>query len=372
MFQRDDHDWRLTMLSAIREVQIPLLAAMLLGGCGAKAFRVLRAREMKAALGPTALMPLRLRLPIAIGLCAAEFGFGVALIVTAGRLGTGLPAALTRVGTALLFLIAVGALVELRERRPGAGCGCFGDLSVTPVGARAIARAALLAIAAIATIGLAPLHMPASGSAAGLRIGLFAGELALFAALSPEIGEAMIRLGYSEPCEVRRISVERTLAALAGSTPWRRYAGMITSAAPADTWREGCWRYVLYTGETGDRSVEIVFAVYLRARHPQIRAAVLDAATDEVLTDMPGRPREAAEPQRLRRLVTEPARFGDVPGPDVTRSLRVRPPASVTQPLDVSLPRAAGRPHAGLAAHAQEAGDDVLARHARHRSSVTF
>ena len=255
MFQRDDHDWRLTMLSAIREVQIPFLAAMLVGGCGAKAFRVLRAREMMAALGPTALMPLRLRRPIAIGLCAAEFAFGVALIVTAG-----------------------------------------------------------------------------------LRIGLFAAELALFAALSPEIGEAMIRLGYSEPCEVRRISVERTLAALAGSTPWRRYAGMITSAAPADIWREGCWRYVLYTGQSGDRRVEIVFAVYLRVRHPQIRAAVLDAATDEVLTDLPGRPCEAAQPRHLRRLVTDPARFGDAPGPDVPRPPRVRPPASVTQPPDVSLP----------------------------------
>ncbi len=125
MFQRDDHDWRLTMLGAIREVQIPFLAAMLVGGCGAKAFRVLRAREMMAALGPTALMPLRLRRPIAIGLYAAEFACGVALIVTAGRLGRGLPAAVSRVGTALLFLIAVGALVELRERRPGAGCGCF-------------------------------------------------------------------------------------------------------------------------------------------------------------------------------------------------------------------------------------------------------
>ena len=58
------------MLSAIREVQIPFLAAMLVGGCGAKAFRVLRAREMMAALGPTALMPLRLRRPIAIGMCS--------------------------------------------------------------------------------------------------------------------------------------------------------------------------------------------------------------------------------------------------------------------------------------------------------------
>jgi hypothetical protein len=370
MLQRDDHDWRLTMLDAIREVQIPLLAAMLLGGCGAKAFRVLRAREITAAFGPTALMPLRLRRPIAIGVCAAEFAFGVALGVTAGWRGAGLPAALARVGTALLFLTAVGALVELRERRPGAGCGCFGDLSVTPVGARAIGRAALLSAAAIATIGLPPLHMPASGSAAGLRIGLFAAELALIAALSPEIGEAMIRLGYSEPCEIRRISVERTLDALAGAAPWRQYAGLITSAAPADIWREGCWRYVLYTGETGDRSVEIVFAVYLRARRPQIRAAVLDAATDEVLTALPAHPGGAAEPRHLRRLVTEPGPCGDIAGPDVTR-LHV-PPADVPLTLDVGLSGTAGRPHADLAAHAQEAGAGVLARHARHRSSVTF
>jgi hypothetical protein len=126
MLQRDDHDWRLTMLGAIREVQIPLLAAMLLGGCGAKAFRVLRAREITAALGPTALMPLRLGRSIAIGVCAAEFAFGVALAVTAGWPGAGLPAALARVGTALLFLTAVGALVELRERRPGAGADALG------------------------------------------------------------------------------------------------------------------------------------------------------------------------------------------------------------------------------------------------------
>ena len=80
------------MLSAIRAVQIPLLAAMLLGGCGAKTLRGLRAHEMRAALGPTALFPLRLRRPIAICLCAAEFALGIALILTAGRYGAGLPA----------------------------------------------------------------------------------------------------------------------------------------------------------------------------------------------------------------------------------------------------------------------------------------
>ena len=135
------------MLSAIRDVQIPLLAVMLLGGCGAKAFRALRTREIRTGLGPTALFPLRLRCPVAMGMCATELGLGIALLLTAGRAGAGLAATVVRAGTAVLFLIAVGALVELRERRPGAGCGCFGELSVTPVGVRSIARAALLAAA---------------------------------------------------------------------------------------------------------------------------------------------------------------------------------------------------------------------------------
>jgi hypothetical protein len=349
MLQRDDHDWRLTMLSAFREVQISLLAAMLLGACGAKAFRVLRAREMGAALGPTALFPLRLRRPIAICMCATEFALGAGLILTAGRYGAGLPATLVRVGTTLLFLIAVGALVELRERRPGAGCGCFGELSVTPVGARTIARSALLAVAATATIGQPPLGMPASGSAAALRIGLIAAELLLIATLSPEIGAAMIRLGYSEPCEIRQVSVERTLRALSGNAQWRRYAGTVTSAAPVDIWREGCWRYVLYHGEAGNRRVDVVFAVYLRSRRPQVRAAVLDAVTDEVLTDLPARP-QAQGPRGSGRPAAKPARLRKLPELDVTRPLCATQPVNVPHPLDMTRPRAAGGPLAGLAA----------------------
>ena len=186
---------------------------------------------MRVALGPTALFPLRLRLPIAICLCATEFGLGIALILTAGRYGAGLPAALVRVATTLLFLIAVAALVELRERGR-CGVRVLLSLSVTPVGARTIARSALLAVAAVAAIGQAPLRMPISGSAAVLRIGLLAAEFLLIAALSPEIGEAMRRLGYSEPCEVRRVSVERTLTSLSGSAQWRRYGGTVVSAAP--------------------------------------------------------------------------------------------------------------------------------------------
>ena len=308
------------VLSAIREVQIPLLAVMLLGGCGGKALRVLKARDVTVGLGPTALFPLRLRRPIAMAMCATELGLGVALIVTAGSLGTGTPAMIVRAGVSVLFLIAVGALVELRERRPDAGCGCFGDLSVTPVGARTIGRSAVLATAALATLGQPPMRMPASGPAAALWITVVVAELLLLAALSPELSEAMVRLGYSEPCEVRRISVDRTLAALAGSATWRRYASLVGGdAAPIDIWREGCWRYLVYTGETGGREVHVAFAVYLRSRRSPVRVAVLDAVSGEVLT---GAPRSRPAPDReTSRPAPEPARFRQLPELDVTRPM---------------------------------------------------
>src|SRR6201992_2145200 len=196
------------VLSAIREVQIPLLAVMLLSGCGAKALRVLKTRDVTVALGPTALFPLRLRRAIAMAMCATERGLGVALIVTAGPLGTGTTATIVRAGVSVLFLIAVGSLVELRERRPDAGCGCFGDLSVSAVGGRTLTRAA----ARLPTIGR-PLQMPASGRTAALWITILVAELLLLAALSPELSEAMVRLGYSEPCEVRRRRGHRALGA---------------------------------------------------------------------------------------------------------------------------------------------------------------
>ncbi|HWG12347.1 MAG TPA: MauE/DoxX family redox-associated membrane protein [Streptosporangiaceae bacterium] len=305
------------MFGAIREVQIPLLTVMLLGGCGAKALKVLKTRNMAVGLGPTALFPLRLRRPIAMAMCATECGLGIALIITAGSFGAGMPATVVRTGVSVLFLIAVGALIELRERRPEAGCGCFGDLSVSPVGARTIARSALLAVAAIATIGQPPLQMPESGRAAGLWIALLVAEVLVLAGLSPEVGKALARLGYSEPCEVRRISVDRTLAALASSATWRQYASLIGAAAPVDIWRERCWRFVVYPGETGGLDVNVVFAVHLRSRRPQVRVAVLDAVTDEALTDPP-RTRPAPD-REISRPTPEPARFRELPELGVTR-----------------------------------------------------
>jgi hypothetical protein len=274
------------MLTALREVQIPLLAVMLLGACAAKAWRQLSSHPLHRDTGPTGLFPVYLRRPATVVMYLAELGLGLGLIATAGRLGhagPGLPATLVRTGTALFFLIAVGALNELRQRRPDSGCGCFGELSETPIGLRTIARSGLLCASAIATLGVPPLRMPSSSAQAELWLAALAFELALLAFLSPELGEILVRLGYSEPCELRRLPVGRTLSALHGSSQWRRYAGQITTATPVDVWREGCWRFVVYPGVARERHVDIVFAVYLQTRRPAIRAAVLDADTDEIL-----------------------------------------------------------------------------------------
>ncbi len=277
------------MLTEIREAQIPLLAALLLGACVAKTWRAWRAHSATEGMGLTGLFPLRLRRPITMAVFAAELGLGLGLIATAESAGTrlasasSLPATVVRSATALFFLIAVGTLHETRQWRPSVGCGCFGELSGTPIGWRAITRAGVLCVSAVATIGLPPLRMPSSAAMAELWLAVLAFGLSLLAFLSPELGEILVGLGYSEPCELRRLPVGRTLTALHASSVWRRYANQITAAAPADVWREGCWRFVVYQGLARGRRVNIVFAVYLQSRRPPIRAAVLDADTDEVL-----------------------------------------------------------------------------------------
>jgi hypothetical protein len=271
------------VLTEIREAQVPLLSAMLLGGSATKVTRALRVGSVDAGLGPTALFPMRLRRRVALSLCAAEFICGMALIVTAGRFGRGEPATGVRIATALLFLVATCSLLELRASHPDVGCGCFGEFSTSPVSGRTLSRSAFLSVAALATIGLPPLQAPHPGVDAARLLGIFAVEFLVIAALSPELGEALVRLGYSEPCELRRLPAVRTLAALRRSSQWRRRAGLITAEVPLDMWRELCWRYVVFPARLGKREAEIVFAVHLRPHRPVIHAALVDSVTGDVL-----------------------------------------------------------------------------------------
>jgi hypothetical protein len=294
------------LLTAARGVQLPVLALLLLAACAAKARRVISGHSLAAGTGPTGVFPVRLRSPIAIALFAIEFALGAGLLITGGRIGAGSPALIIRLATAMLFGTAVAALRELRERQPDAGCGCFGDLSHTPVSWRALARSAALCLAAIATIGMPPLHAPHSAKQAALVLTVLAVELGVLAALSPEIGEVMVRLGYSEPCEVRRLPVARTLSALRGSGHWRRYRSYLTSEEPVDVWREGCWRYVVFPAMLASRRVEVVFAVYLKPRRAPVRAGIFDATADR-------RAREAADGATVAVTVPAPRKV-PVPG----------------------------------------------------------
>lgn len=311
-------DWVSDGIMAARAVQIPLLALLLLGACAAKARRAVSARSIAGGTGPTAMFPVHLHRPTAIALFAGELALAAGLVLTAGRIGAGPPALAIRSATALLFGTAVGALHVLRGRRPNAGCGCFGDLSETPVSWQSLSRSALLCAAAVATIAVPPLHLPASPKQAAAVLIVAAVELLVLAFLSPELSEIMVRLGYSEPCEVRRLPVSRTLAALRASSHWRRYRRILVSPEePVDVWREGCWRYVVFQGLVASRRVDVVFAVYLKPRRAPVRAGIFDATTDK-------RAREAAEAaaafdsgtipvQRPAPAVGHPAPIG-VPG----------------------------------------------------------
>jgi hypothetical protein len=297
------------ILHSFREVQIPLLAAMLLGACGAKFAQVLKAGGLSGAFGPTALFPVSMRRPAAIGICIIEFSLGLGLVMTAGGTGGNAPAIAFRAATCLFFIIATCALAELRATRSDVGCGCFGDLSAAPVGLRTLARSALLAVAAYATVRLGPIGLPpAKASAYAELLGILAAELLIIGALSPEIGEGLVRLGYSEPCELQIVPSGRTLAALHRSRQWRRHARLITAAVPADVWRELCWRYVVYPASYENRPADLVFAVFLKYRRPAIRAALVDATTGQPLpwpeTPTRSRPMRRSAPAPVARRAT--------------------------------------------------------------------
>lgn len=280
------------MFNAVREVQIPLLAVLLLLACTGKALRAARSRSMTEGLGPTVMFPVRLRRPAAMAMCAAELCLGVALPVTAGHLLPWPSTTVVRLGVCLLFVTATGALIELRTHHPDVGCGCFGELSSAPVSSRTIARSVLFSIAAAATVGAPPVRFTAEGiipgavhgtMAARLLVVLVVAEVVLIGLLSPELGEVLSRLGYREPCELHAFPVERTRGSLLASRAWRRHAAMLTSTEPTDTWRELCWRFVVFPAEVGGRAADVVFAVYTRRWRPPIQAVIVDELTGEVL-----------------------------------------------------------------------------------------
>jgi Methylamine utilisation protein MauE len=269
------------MMPAVQVMQTLVVALILLVACAAKLVRVLRGGSVRVGQGESGLFPAGFRRPATLALCCCELLLGVGLIVTAGRFGAGLLASGTRLAAGVFFLIGMRALVELRERRPGAGCGCFGELSTRPVSVRSIVRAGMLACAALGSVGTPPLRLPPPGHTALADAGIIVAELLLFAAVSPETREALLRLGYSEPCELRVLEEERVLSALRHSAAWRRYSAMLTAGVAEDTWRELCWWFAVYPADDGGRERRVVFAVEVKPYRPAVLAVVTEPAADE-------------------------------------------------------------------------------------------
>ncbi|GAA1528162.1 hypothetical protein GCM10009678_07380 [Actinomadura kijaniata] len=265
------------MVTAFQNAQVLLLAAVLLAACLAK----LAVREPAAAGGtthvhgvPLRVTALRRRRSAAVGVAAAEGVLGLALLVTSHLS--------VRVATAVAFAVATWAVSEMRTHRPDAGCGCFGGLSDKRVGRRSVARAMLFTGAAIAALSapLAGMDVLRAGTA---QVGLVVTvELALFAALSPELGTLVRRLLGRQggrprvPCARRRGTLGETYATLHDSDVWAAYENLVMSAVPLDVWREGCWRFLVYPARFGEREVEIVFAVSTAERDRMVRSAVLE------------------------------------------------------------------------------------------------
>jgi hypothetical protein len=263
------------VIGAIAGMQAVVVAVVLLTACGMKLSRVAVTRSALPAPGAAALFPAWLRRPATLAVSVIEASLGLALLLTAWRPLAGMPADVVRLASALFFLLALCALVELRERRPELGCGCFGDLSSKPPGTRSIARAGLLAGASLAAIHAPAVRLPAPGRTALADLGVLIAEFMLLAAVSPEVGEALARLGYSEPCEVRALSLSRVLSSLQRSPAWHSHLSMIISDSPADVWRELCWCYFAYRARDEDGDCEVVFAVEVKPHRPAIRAAVV-------------------------------------------------------------------------------------------------
>ena len=180
-----------------------------------------------------------------------------------------------RLATAFFFVLATCALVELREHRPGPGLRVLRRPQHHATRPRSVARSGLFAAAALASVHSGVLSVPPPGLAAAQVFGVLFTELLLVAVLSPELGEALVRLGYAEPCELRAASPHRALTALRHSRAWRSHSGLITRDVPSDMWRELCWWYVVYPGRDGAMGSDIVFVVEVGSRRPAVHAAVV-------------------------------------------------------------------------------------------------
>ncbi|GLZ80819.1 hypothetical protein Afil01_56260 [Actinorhabdospora filicis] len=169
---------------------------------------------------------------------------------------------------------------------PDASCGCLGSRPAR-VTWRAFARAGTLLAAAV-------LALFATGAwytsiLDGRAIALVIGELALVAALSPELDHhwltplrrLRVRLTHPLASGVPVIPLDATVTQLVRSGAWRATSALVTSDV-TDHWDEGEWRFLAYTARYDGEAATAVYAVpRLRYDPGAVRAALVaeDGAT---------------------------------------------------------------------------------------------
>ncbi|WP_233571332.1 MauE/DoxX family redox-associated membrane protein [Nocardiopsis sp. Huas11] len=331
-------------VDAVRQVQLPLLAALLLLGAAAK---ILSRSE---GSGPAVLLPPHLRRPVAFGTGALELVLGVGLLVLTGPWGTA-----ARLGTAALFAGSVVVLVLVRRRDPEAGCGCFGGLSRTPIGRRTLARAGLLSAAALATLGVAPTGWQVASGPTAAHGWVLGVELLLLALLSPELRDTAARALAAEACELREISPRRTRARLRSSDVWRTNRPVLLADEPEDEWRHGCWCFLRYDGMRHGRRVDVVFAVRVGGhRRTSVRAVLVDRESGAVSASFGAvTTRELVGPPRRLRSPVEAARIDAERAARTLRAAREHPAGHAPG----ERPDAAPVPAQGAGEHDARGGD---------------
>jgi hypothetical protein len=247
------------MIDMLRDLQIPLLASVLLLACAAK----LTVREHD----PEPVAALHRRRPFVYGVAVAEGVIGVALMVT--------PAGVVRLACVVFFASATWIIGDLARRGTDEGCGCFGGLSAAPAGRRGLARAAALTAMALASAGVPDTGAEILGRAGPWAVLLLAVETGLLLVLSPELALAVERTRSSTPCELLDVTLSDTYARLHASEAWREYEDQVASARPTETWRELCHRYVVFPARVEGKQVEVVFAVPIDARRARVRAGLV-------------------------------------------------------------------------------------------------
>lgn len=189
---------------------------------------------------------------------------------------------------AALSVGMLGYLAYGKLKAPDASCGCLGEKEA-PIQVRGFVRAGLLvALSLLAVAGSAwwPVERPLA------TVGLVVVELAVFAALSPELDHRWLlplrrwRVRLSHPLAGTTevvVPLASTVQQLLKSTVYQSVITQLTSDL-LDHWDEGEWRLLAYAARTPSGPATAVFAVPRLAYRPEdVRVAMVPEEQDALV-----------------------------------------------------------------------------------------